>query len=677
MRVKHRQIAVLLLTLLAVLSVAIVASANDGITQGLVKRWRFDGTLDGASVHSGNPQFVTGVINQAISLNGVNDALALGQGSQYQPANITVSFWIKRTGADWSTGERVAFWAKGDTDWAGNGWFLTIDSRSAQEPVKFWVDGQQIFGVTSNVNSFYPRNTWVHIAVTFSSQTKQYAVYRNGVLQNAQVINGNINNFKITAPSNITTYMGFNSPTWAAAWAEADFDDVRIYNRVLSAQEIATIAAADNGNGDDDVYHNIAPYQHEGINPSNAMYADSAHFRLYYGATGKRGPNNNLGILTAAEVQANLEYLEAAYDLYVKQMGFISPGMSVHDHVGGPYKINVYVYSELGAAGYMGYNATAGLSFLMVHVNSFNRNMNFNSVTAHELGHCMTLAMRNWIDKTNTGAWWETMAQWFAEEFGSSQQFAALASKYGKPTSYTIFNPDVSIANSKLTIVHANNLYQAHYFFTYLDKNPDGWAGLGNNPVRRLIEQHQGNETPLHTLDRMMTNGTVQDFLAYYNARLAFMDFGNPLAQQALVNRQGDSNFRNAAYSNLQHISGNTYRVKTDRRPQYGGSNITPLQVSGGSGNVSITVTNLGNGRPESDFRAIVAIKQTNGAVRYVYLNNGSGNFYVAPGEEPVLVVTNTPTTLYTYNAFESTDSSPERIGLNYQVVISGAAPRY
>ena len=119
MRVKHRQIAVLLLTLLAVLSVAIVASANDGITQGLVKRWRFDGTLDGASVHSGNPQFVTGVINQAISLNGVNDALALGQGSQYQPANITVSFWIKRTGADWSTGERVAFWAKGDTDWAG------------------------------------------------------------------------------------------------------------------------------------------------------------------------------------------------------------------------------------------------------------------------------------------------------------------------------------------------------------------------------------------------------------------------------------------------------------------------------------------------------------------------------------------------------------------------------
>ena len=41
---------------------------------------------------------------------------------------------------------------------------------------------------------------------------------------------------------------------------------------------------------------------------------------------------------------------------------------------------------QVGAAGYMGYNATAGLSFLMVCVNSFNRNMNFNSVTAHELG---------------------------------------------------------------------------------------------------------------------------------------------------------------------------------------------------------------------------------------------------------------------------------------------------
>jgi hypothetical protein len=108
----------------------------------------------------------------------------------------------------------------------------------------------------------------------------------------------------------------------------------------------------------------------------------------------------------------------------------------------------------------------------------------------------------------------------------------------------------------------------------------------------------------------------------------------------------------------------------------YGGANIIPLTVTG-DGNVNIQVTNLGNGLSDSNFTAIVAIRNTsNGSVRYQELASGSGAVFINSGEEASLVVTNTPNTLYTYNAFESTGDAPDLRGLNYQVQITGAQPR-
>ena len=229
---KRRLIIVCLMLLM-------VAMATATVQANLVGHWSFDGSLDGATVVSGNPQFVSGAVGQAIQLNGTNDALALGSSSALQPAEITVAFWIKRT-ADMSNKENLAIWSKGDTDWAGNGWFLTLDARGAEEhPIKFWVDGYNIFHTVGSINSTFPLDEWVHVAATFSSITKEMAIYRNGIPQPFTVVN---QPSTITATGNITTYLGFNGPTWSAAWAPAAFDDVRIYDRVLSAQEIAVLA---------------------------------------------------------------------------------------------------------------------------------------------------------------------------------------------------------------------------------------------------------------------------------------------------------------------------------------------------------------------------------------------------------------------------------------------------
>jgi hypothetical protein len=88
-----------------------------------------------------------------------------------------------------------------------------------------------------------------------------------------------------------------------------------------------------------------------------------------------------------------------------------------------------------------------------------------------------------------------------------------------------------------------------------------------------------------------------------------------------------------------------------------------------------VQVTNLGNGRSESNFTATLSVRSSSGAVRYVDLPNGAGQATVASGEEASLVVVNTPNMLYQYNAFETGASSPEAIGLNYRVQITGATP--
>jgi hypothetical protein len=117
--------------------------------------------------------------------------------------------------------------------------------------------------------------------------------------------------------------------------------------------------------------------------------------------------------------------------------------------------------------------------------------------------------------------------------------------------------------------------------------------------------------------------------------------------------------------------SGDTYTVKSARKPQYFGANITPLAVSGGD--VSVMVKNLGNGQMDSNFTATLSIHAADGSTRYVDLPGGTGSATIAAGEEASLVVVNTPDTLIQFDP--QYIGSPENIGLNYSVQITGAKP--
>lgn len=400
-------------------------------------------------------------------------------------------------------------------------------------------------------------------------------------------------------------------------------------------------------------------YEYEGVNTSNAVYKDSNRFRLYYGADNKRGPKGNLGLHSDADVTRMLAHMEKVYDYFVTNRGFKSPAQSIHASRPGFFKINVYSVTDIDAGGFMGYNGTAGLSYLVMRSNL----LNVDSISTHEFGHGITLAEAIWIDKARTGAWWETTAEWFADAYMSPLN------------NTTNFNTESLHAGSWRTIVHKDNLYEAWPFLNYLSNNPDNYSNLGRDAIRNLIRAHQGQETPLHSLARLVQPVSVQTLVGRYRARIAYGDIGHPLVQARVLSAQRDASFRTRAYRNLEAIDSTTYRVIAARKPQYTGSNIIPLTATG-TGQISIQVTNLGNGLSDSNFTAVVAIKASNNSVRYVDLPNGTGSFQLATGEESSLVVTNTPNNLYLYNAFESTETSQESIGLNYQVQILGARPR-
>lgn len=201
------------------------------LNEGLVGYWNFDGTLgDGTWGGDGQPTFVDGVIGQAIQLNGTDQWLDLGNAPDLKPAKLTLAFWIKRTAN--ASGERIFFWAK--NAWNGPGWYLNSNGNS----IGLMVDGYNYIFLGGSFNGFLPLNEWVHIAVTFDSDTGSYAFYKNGErLDELQVTNSP----QTISQNNASLVVG-RVPE-AAGWLPAALDDVRIYDRVLSQREIQQLVA--------------------------------------------------------------------------------------------------------------------------------------------------------------------------------------------------------------------------------------------------------------------------------------------------------------------------------------------------------------------------------------------------------------------------------------------------
>lgn len=224
----------------------------EGPGSGLVAWWKFDeGSGTSANDSSGNgnnatfvgvPQWTTGPVGGALSLNGTTDYLriplssSLGLGVKTIAVWANVSDFIKRIGAlyGWGRGSGCADNYQGYV--RPDGGFTGTYQNTAEEIT---------VRPTSSITALgtWKLGEWAHYAIVYnaSGSNLTIAAYKNGVLAGTPYVgtDGLSANCAMTA---IGSQEDFPNPNYVRTFSGI-LDDYRIYNRALSAEEISELYA--------------------------------------------------------------------------------------------------------------------------------------------------------------------------------------------------------------------------------------------------------------------------------------------------------------------------------------------------------------------------------------------------------------------------------------------------
>src|SRR6266540_1523595 len=205
-------------------------NANDGSTNGN------NGTVVGAQLSSDR----NGTANRAYLFNGVDSYINIG--NRVKPNfPLTVTAWIYPTSSD---GEGHTIFRSGTFNSAGsyNGVLLTYSGQG----LLFTFIGSGPYSNSANYRSrimsnvgVIPANKWTHVVLVWIDyQTTKF--YVNGVFQPSQP-NGYGSGITIVNSTSDGAIGMQDNPSYPAPFM-GKLDEVRVYNRELSASEVTTLA---------------------------------------------------------------------------------------------------------------------------------------------------------------------------------------------------------------------------------------------------------------------------------------------------------------------------------------------------------------------------------------------------------------------------------------------------
>jgi outer membrane protein assembly factor BamB len=211
----------------------------------LVSHWKFDegtGTTAYNSAGSnngtiaGNPVWVTGRVGAyALDFDGTGDYVNVGNNSSLDVNAFTISAWVYRAQSG-KNGQTIV--DKSRLTSSNGGYTLALNA--SDKVLVYLADGPAPSPMFITSNSF-PANTWVHVAATFNGGTVSSGdvkVYFNAVEQTGTETNYGTSLKSSTRDVYIGTYDASTGTT--GKW-NGVIDDVRIYNRALSAMEVEQI----------------------------------------------------------------------------------------------------------------------------------------------------------------------------------------------------------------------------------------------------------------------------------------------------------------------------------------------------------------------------------------------------------------------------------------------------
>lgn len=206
---------------------------------GLVAWWRAEGDAkdsegpnDGAL--SNGATFAAGLIGQASSFDGVNDGISVPDAAVFRlTTNLTIEGWIKTPGV--SAGLQASFIAARSGSDGGSGYeFSTYPLPSGTLRFTFnnGAGGVDLFSSNSVTD-----NAFHHVAATYDGVKMK--VYRDGLLDGERTMNQ-----PITYVAGDPVWIGRRQYAPIPGYYPGLIDELSIYNRALSAVEIAAIHAA-------------------------------------------------------------------------------------------------------------------------------------------------------------------------------------------------------------------------------------------------------------------------------------------------------------------------------------------------------------------------------------------------------------------------------------------------
>jgi len=200
---------------------------------GLAGHWQFEGNLSDSSGNNrhgagvGNPAFVAGKVGQAVNLRGVNDYVEItGYKGVLGPNDFSISGWVKST----STGDVTM------VNWGTQTGGQRVDFRLGGGRLRVEHGNGNLQG-----NTVLADGQWHHVALTVTENAPlsypSVKLYLDGFDDSQRTTDPDTFNIVANVDVNIGRRGTNNDRVFPGS-----LDEVRIYERVLSQEEVAWLA---------------------------------------------------------------------------------------------------------------------------------------------------------------------------------------------------------------------------------------------------------------------------------------------------------------------------------------------------------------------------------------------------------------------------------------------------
>jgi hypothetical protein len=234
-------------------------NSDTSLGTGLVGYWSFDGADMNATKaldQSGNanngtltngPTRAKGKLGQGLSFDGVNDYVAVSDGTPIQTLGpLTYSAWIRPSSFGGASKGRIV--QKNVSGSSLGNRLLSINNSDITKGLSFTARFSSLPVQNYSSNNVITLNTWQHVVVTWDGTTDRTHInyYVNGVLTGRQDgPDGQDGSGSVNSDAGCAILIGAQGGggsdcnlTDGTRQFDGQIDDVRVYNRALTAQEV-------------------------------------------------------------------------------------------------------------------------------------------------------------------------------------------------------------------------------------------------------------------------------------------------------------------------------------------------------------------------------------------------------------------------------------------------------